>query len=202
MAFTDVDLGWRWVNWIQFIIMGGFCPIVFVIMRETRSTVLLRRKAAKLRKERGLSDGGARYIARSEIEKIKFSTAMIQSMSRPMIFLFTEPIVTFFALWIALGVSNQLTTVADVAVGRVLHPDCRPAVHVLKASWVQYHPGRAGLLDHVCRRHHWLWRKLYPGESVPRPSAQARRRGASVRADGRGRVLCRWLLHHWVHEHP
>lgn len=105
MSFTDVHMGWRWVNWIQFIIMGGFCPIVFVTMRETRSTVLLRRKAAKLRKERGLSDGGARYIARSEIEKVKFSTAMMQSMSRPIIFLFTEPIVTFFALWIALGVS-------------------------------------------------------------------------------------------------
>jgi hypothetical protein len=56
-----------------------------------------------------MSDG-ARYLARSEIEKVKFSVALAQSIARPLLFLFKEPIVTFFALWISLGVSGYWIT--------------------------------------------------------------------------------------------
>lgn len=85
--------------------LGIFFPICVFVMRETRATVLLRRKAAQLRKERGMTDG-ARYTAKSELDKDNFLTAMLHSISRPIVFLLTEPIVSFFSLWIALGVSS------------------------------------------------------------------------------------------------
>ncbi|WOO80564.1 Efflux pump atB [Vanrija pseudolonga] len=115
MAWVEVEqhLGWRWIQWIQFIILGAFFPVCLVVMRETRATVILRRRAAKLRKERGLSDGG-RYLARAEIDKVKFVTAMGQSMTRPLVFLATEPIVTFFSLWIALGWGVFYTQIAGI----------------------------------------------------------------------------------------
>lgn len=73
-------------------------------MPETRTSIILRRRAAQLRKERGLADGG-RYLSHSEIEKVKFLTAMKTSLVRPLVFLATEPIVMFFSLWVALAVS-------------------------------------------------------------------------------------------------
>ncbi|KAL1411719.1 hypothetical protein Q8F55_002685 [Vanrija albida] len=115
MAWVEVvpRLGWRWIQWIQFIVLGAFFPVCLVVMRETRATVILRRRAARLRKERGLSDGG-RYLARAEIDKVKFVTAMGQSMTRPLVFLLTEPIVTFFSLWIALGWGVFYTQIAGI----------------------------------------------------------------------------------------
>lgn len=107
MVFVEVDerLRWRWVWWIQFIIVGVFIPIVAFVMIETRDTVILRRKAKQLRKARGTSDG-ARYLARSEVTKVKFAVAMRESLLRPLLFLVTEPVVMFFSAWIGLGVSS------------------------------------------------------------------------------------------------
>ena len=56
---------------------------MFFVLRETRATVLLRRKAKKLRTERGMQDGG-RYTAKSEVNKQAFGEAMKRSLSRPL----------------------------------------------------------------------------------------------------------------------
>ena len=45
--------------------------------------MLLRRKAKKLRDERGMQDGG-RYVARSEVNKQELGEAMKRSLSRPL----------------------------------------------------------------------------------------------------------------------
>lgn len=79
--------------------------MVTLVIPETRETVLLRRRAAKYRKERGMADGG-KYLARAEVTKVPFLTAMRVSLLRPLVFLLREPIVTFFSLWVAMGVSN------------------------------------------------------------------------------------------------
>lgn len=74
--------------------MGGYAPFVLLALKETRSPVILRRIAYKLRKERGERDGG-RYTARSEIEKVKFWPAMRTSLLRPLSrcgrYILTEP---------------------------------------------------------------------------------------------------------------
>ncbi|WWC61559.1 uncharacterized protein I303_104143 [Kwoniella dejecticola CBS 10117] len=103
MGFVEANesLGWRWVNWIQLIIMGAFTPLAIFGLRETRSLVIVERLAANFRYERQLQDGG-RYTARSEVEKLPLGRALQRSVSRPFLFLVMEPIVTFFALWTAI----------------------------------------------------------------------------------------------------
>lgn len=98
--------------------MGAYFPVICLIMRETRATVTLRRRAEKYRKT--MTGFPARFTARSEIEKVKFSVALQQSLLRPIrmsrlwfmsissdlaVFLFVEPVVTFFSLWVGLCVS-------------------------------------------------------------------------------------------------
>ncbi|OCF57017.1 hypothetical protein L486_05874 [Kwoniella mangroviensis CBS 10435] len=100
-AEANSRLEWRWIIWIQMIILGVYWPITLLILRETRAPVLLRRKAKNLRDERGMQDGG-RYTARSEVDKEPFWTAMRKSLSRPILFVTMEPVVTFFAIWAAL----------------------------------------------------------------------------------------------------
>ncbi|WWC63027.1 uncharacterized protein I303_105626 [Kwoniella dejecticola CBS 10117] len=98
---ANSKLEWRWIAWIQMIACGVYWPIAYFVLRETRASVLLRRKAKKLRVTRGLQDGG-RYTARSEVDKEKFWVAMRRSLSRPLLFVTMEPVVTFFAIWAAL----------------------------------------------------------------------------------------------------
>ncbi|WWC88263.1 uncharacterized protein L201_003170 [Kwoniella dendrophila CBS 6074] len=100
-AEANPHLQWRWIAWIQMIALGIYWPIAFFVLKETRATVLLRRKAKKLRDERGLKDGG-RYTARSEVDKEDFWVSMRRSLSRPILFVTMEPVVTFFAIWAAL----------------------------------------------------------------------------------------------------
>ncbi|WVW85154.1 hypothetical protein I302_107192 [Kwoniella bestiolae CBS 10118] len=100
-AEANTRLEWRWIAWIQMIALGVYWPIAYFVLKETRASVLLRRKAKKLRTQRGMQDGG-RYTARSEVDKEAFWTAMRKSLSRPILFVTMEPVVTFFAIWAAL----------------------------------------------------------------------------------------------------
>ncbi|OCF32630.1 drug transporter [Kwoniella heveanensis BCC8398] len=99
---SDSRLEWRWVWWIQSIMIAVFIPVISLILRETREPIILRRRAKKLRKERGLSDGG-RYTARSEVGKVNFWVAMRTSLVRPITFLIFEPILSFFSVWMGIG---------------------------------------------------------------------------------------------------
>ncbi|WWD21484.1 hypothetical protein CI109_105970 [Kwoniella shandongensis] len=99
---SSPKLEWRWVWWIQMMIIGALIPFIFMAMRETRESVILRRRAKNLRKERGLIDGG-RYTARSEVGKVGFLEAVKTSSTRPITFLFVEPVVLFMSLWVSVA---------------------------------------------------------------------------------------------------
>ncbi|KAJ6616963.1 MFS polyamine transporter [Mycena sp. CBHHK59/15] len=89
-------LEWRWIQWIQMIICGAYSILVPMIMRETRSSILLTRLAKKIRKE----TGDHRYRARIEDERASLSTVIFISCTRPIHLLLTEPVVSSFSLWI------------------------------------------------------------------------------------------------------
>ncbi|KAL1406579.1 hypothetical protein Q8F55_008285 [Vanrija albida] len=133
MGFVEgnVHMRWRWVWWLMVIILGIFFPIVVVVMRETRAPIILARKAKRLRKERGDADGG-RYMARAEATKTSFLTQMKGSLSRPLLFLITEPIVTFFSIWIGLGWGVFYTQIVGL-------PYIYKHIHVFSS------PGKVGL---------------------------------------------------------
>ncbi|KAJ7780216.1 major facilitator superfamily domain-containing protein [Mycena maculata] len=89
-------LEWRWIQWIQMILCGAYSLLVPLIMRETRSSILLARLAKKIRKK----TGNHRYRARIEDEKTSLRTLVWISCTRPIHLLLTEPVVSSFSLWI------------------------------------------------------------------------------------------------------
>lgn len=84
------DLEWRWIQWIQIIIFGSCLPAI-ILIPETRDGVILRRKAARMRKEMRKQGGkeatnatvDSEYRARSEVDKPKLSDLVKVSLTRP-----------------------------------------------------------------------------------------------------------------------
>lgn len=117
---------WRWVFGVQ-AIMGGAMCIILLFVAETRSTVILRRKAKLLNsyqerleatgyeyslpavgQRKGSQDEDftpvsqrIRWFVPKDEERASFKQLMQVSLVRPFRFLFTEPVVFFFSLWIA-----------------------------------------------------------------------------------------------------
>lgn len=82
-------LGWRWTSWLVFIIAGVLGVLAFFIP-ETYAPVLMRKKAARLRKE----TGDDRYMSRFCYKDGEgdFWVLIKTSLQRPIIMLFTEPL--------------------------------------------------------------------------------------------------------------
>lgn len=98
-AYTAANstLKFRWIFWLQLILNGVHFMILCLVLRETRGSVLLARKAARLRKQ----TGDDRYIAASEVERDSLITMVKVSLTRPFVFLLTEPAVIAYSLWVS-----------------------------------------------------------------------------------------------------
>ncbi|GJE99244.1 MFS general substrate transporter [Phanerochaete sordida] len=92
----DKRLGWRWIQWIHFIVTMVFAALIPFLMKETRAAVVLTRIARRLRKE----TGDARYRARVEDERARLRTLVWISCTRPVYLLVTEPVVAAFSVWV------------------------------------------------------------------------------------------------------
>ncbi|CDR88715.1 related to TPO1-Vacuolar polyamine-H+ antiporter [Sporisorium scitamineum] len=91
------EKGWRWIQWVQLIVNGAVVILEFLLLRETRGSVILARRAAKLRKE----TGDQRYRAPSELEAPSLKALLHASTTRAALLLVSEPVVFFFSLYIA-----------------------------------------------------------------------------------------------------
>ncbi|EDP53374.1 MFS multidrug transporter, putative [Aspergillus fumigatus A1163] len=90
------DDPWRWIFYVQIIYNAALIPIFWLILRETRSDVILKRRARKIRKETG------RHVyAASELNAPSTMRLLQISFSRPARMLVSEPVVQFFTLWIS-----------------------------------------------------------------------------------------------------
>ncbi|KAL4808003.1 major facilitator superfamily domain-containing protein [Aspergillus unguis] len=87
---------WRWIFYVQIIYNAGLVPIFWLILRETRADVILKKRARKLRKETGRP-----IYARAELDSPSTLRLLQLSFKRPTKMLLTEPVVTFFTLWIS-----------------------------------------------------------------------------------------------------
>ncbi|CAG8053719.1 unnamed protein product [Penicillium salamii] len=112
---------WRWIFYMQIIIAALISLSVILCFRETRSTVVLRKRAAKLNKwyeqldaagcgvlQFNCHDLGAekgplrvRWKIAADEERPSLIANVKMSLSRPFVMLFTEPVVFFFSLWAA-----------------------------------------------------------------------------------------------------
>ncbi|SPO05216.1 related to benomyl/methotrexate resistance protein [Cephalotrichum gorgonifer] len=95
-GFVFQYLGWRWNNWIV-MILAGAAILGMAFCRETYAPEILRRKAARLRKETDDDRWWSRYDQRQSKWQL-----LLQNMSRPFVMSFTEPILWFFNAWISL----------------------------------------------------------------------------------------------------
>ncbi|TXT15772.1 hypothetical protein VHUM_00275 [Vanrija humicola] len=107
--------GIQWCYGVQGIAAGVSVLINIVCLRETRSDVLLAKKAKRLTKQTGV-----KHVARSTGPKKTMVEMISLSAIRPLKYLVTEPIVTSLTLWIAfnwgcifLGTSSTLLVFAQ-----------------------------------------------------------------------------------------
>lgn len=85
-GFVTEYLGWRWMDWIT-LILSGIALVFSLIMKESYAPILLKRKAARLRKETEDSRWWCRYD-----QKQSFLGVMKINLSRPFVMAATEPI--------------------------------------------------------------------------------------------------------------
>ncbi|KAF2968914.1 hypothetical protein GQX73_g4701 [Xylaria multiplex] len=95
-GFVFQYLGWRWDNWLILILaaVGALCMLG---TKETYGPVILKHKAARIRKETNDDRWWTRYdLNLSKIDVVKLN------LTRPFVLFFTEPILWFFNLWISI----------------------------------------------------------------------------------------------------
>lgn len=80
-----MTVGWRWIYWVLFIFVGVVFAATVLFMPETLSPVLLRRRAARLRKE----TGDPTMKSESELHQISLSEKVKISLTRPLGKLYT-----------------------------------------------------------------------------------------------------------------
>ncbi|BDD58236.1 hypothetical protein MAP00_003528 [Monascus purpureus] len=120
-GFVAQHTTWRWIFYFQSIIAGMICLSVLLFFPETRSTVVLRKKAKVLNDwYEKLEQAGyyghkvpvegtegkttvqrIRWIVAEDEGRTTLGRLIIISLYRPFKFLFTEPVVFFFSLWMA-----------------------------------------------------------------------------------------------------
>jgi len=95
-GYVAQNLNWRWIEWIQMIMAGLSAAVTILVFRETRGSVILSKRAAKLRKD----TGDMRYQCRADEERASLAILIKTGVSRPLWFFISEPI----------GRSNSITS--------------------------------------------------------------------------------------------
>ena len=89
-------VSWRWCEWITLIISGLILGLVVLFQPETFAPILLKWKAAHLRK----ITGDDRYVAEVEIRAESFQKRLLHALYRPFLLTVREPIVILFAIYL------------------------------------------------------------------------------------------------------
>ncbi|KAF8621866.1 hypothetical protein AX15_007426 [Amanita polypyramis BW_CC] len=117
-AWIEMELGWRWIQWIQMAYAGAPLVLTF-FMKETRSDVILVRLAKEVRKK----TGDNRYRARVEDERGSLISLIKISCTRPLRLLLTEPVVVSFSFWMGFswGVTFSFLSIITLVLQDVHH---------------------------------------------------------------------------------
>lgn len=98
-GYFGQDEGWRWIEGLMAIFTGVLWITCTLLVPETYTPVLLRRRAAKLSKKTGKV-----YLSRLDVTQQKRTMAQQFkiALSRPWILLFREPIVFLTSMYMAI----------------------------------------------------------------------------------------------------
>ncbi|GHJ86014.1 hypothetical protein NliqN6_2416 [Naganishia liquefaciens] len=87
---------WRWIYWVLFIFLGLIFAFT-LFAPETYAPILLKKKAARLRKEHNTNA----YRAASEMQRVSLSTTLKISLTRPFIMMFRETIIFCMSIYLS-----------------------------------------------------------------------------------------------------
>lgn len=87
---------WRWIFYAQLILYGALFTPVLLVLRETRSDVILRRQAKKLSRSTGLH-----VVAEPDVTNEQLGQRLTKAVTRPFFLLFTEPVLFASTIWSA-----------------------------------------------------------------------------------------------------
>ncbi|MCJ1415061.1 hypothetical protein MMC32_001391 [Xylographa parallela] len=96
-GFLSQAKGWRWVFWVIAMFAGAIAILCFWVLRESYPTIILERKARKLRKETG--NQSLRSILHSGLSPFNLFK---RSITRPAKMLFFSPIVLLLSIDMAI----------------------------------------------------------------------------------------------------
>ncbi|KAL1410927.1 hypothetical protein Q8F55_001870 [Vanrija albida] len=109
-GWVGMRAGIQWCYGIQGLWAALSCVLNALVLRETRGDVLLSRRARRLTKQTGV-----KHLAAPDLRPRNMWSLVSQSATRPLQYLFTEPIVAAVSLWIGfawatiwLGTSSTL----------------------------------------------------------------------------------------------
>ncbi|KAL2796314.1 major facilitator superfamily domain-containing protein [Aspergillus keveii] len=88
-------LSWRWTNWIMLIMSGLTMAIVLLFQPETYGPILLKWKAAHIRKV----TGDKRYRSEMDMQKVALFSRITQACVRQFTLTVHEPIILFISLY-------------------------------------------------------------------------------------------------------
>ncbi|KAK3678984.1 hypothetical protein LTR78_001437 [Recurvomyces mirabilis] len=95
-GFVFQYLGWRWTSWVV-VIVASVAWIVVSLVKETYAPAILRKRAAKKRKETNDERWWSRYDDKEELWPL-----LKLNLSRPFVMTVTEPILLFWDAYISL----------------------------------------------------------------------------------------------------
>lgn len=95
-GFVFESRGWRWTNWIV-LILAGVALAMMLSVKETYAPEILKRKAARMRKESCEQRWWCQY-EKTDSSKTQWKTIR-SNLARPVVLFFTEPIVWFINIW-------------------------------------------------------------------------------------------------------
>ncbi|KAJ5579040.1 hypothetical protein N7450_007907 [Penicillium hetheringtonii] len=93
-------LGWRWISYMQIIWFGALLPIYYVFFYESRGTAVLARRAKVAHSNNNTGSRKKASVSATISEKI------IPSATRPVILVFTEPVLFVSTMWSAFTVGT------------------------------------------------------------------------------------------------
>ncbi|KAK4620133.1 Efflux pump radE [Fulvia fulva] len=96
-GFPVAAMGWRWVFWIIAILSGATTLICFLVLKETLATIILEKKALRLRKSTENLDHRSRVAS-----PLAPKTLMAETCVRPLKILLFTPVASWMCMYIAL----------------------------------------------------------------------------------------------------
>ncbi len=94
---TESYLGWRWTHYLMAILAFSALPLVLFVFKETYAPVILVSKAARFRRQTG---NWGIHAKQEEIE-IDLKSLVEKNFKRPVVLLFTEPIILLISIYVA-----------------------------------------------------------------------------------------------------